>query len=245
MNWRAALVEDEPIARRALRALVDEVPWLDCIGEADNGPAAVQLLEATRPQLVFLDIRIPGCDGFEVLRRCRHRPQVVFTTAFDRYAVAAFELGALDYLVKPFGRARFEKTLARVRQHALEAEEVPPASDRAMAVNAAPLRRLFARTGHRVVPIAIDAIVRIEARGDYAAIHHLDGVDLMHIALAELAARLDPERFCRIHRSHIVNLDRVTALQSGDDRRLRLTLDDGTQLIASREATSRLRQRFA
>ncbi len=245
MNWRTVLVEDEPIARRALRALVEEVPWLECIGEAGDGPAAVALIDAERPHLVFLDIRIPGCDGLEVLRRVHHRPEVVFTTAFDRYAVAAFELGALDYLVKPFGRARFETTLARVRQRAAAAAIVPPAGERALAASAAPLRRLFARNGNRVVPIAIEAIVRIEARGDYAAIHHLDGTDLMPIAVAELAARLDPERFCRIHRSHIVNLDRVVAIQHGDDRRLRLELDDGTRLVASRDASSRLRQRFA
>lgn len=244
MTWRTALVEDEPVARRALRALVDEVPWLECIGEAGNGPEAIRLIDAERPQLVFLDIRIPGCDGFEVLRRSSHRPEIVFTTAFDRYAVAAFELGALDYLVKPFGRARFEKTLARVRQRSGEAAEVPPPGDRALMTNASPLRRLFARHGDRVVPIAIEAIVRIEARGDYAAIHHLDGTNLMHIALAELAARLDPERFCRIHRSHIVNLDRVTAIHTGEDRRLRLELDDGTEVIASRDASSRLRGRF-
>lgn len=244
MKWRTALVEDEPIARRALRALIDEVPWLECIGEAGNGPDAIRLIDAERPRLVFLDIRIPGCDGLEVLRRSLHRPEVVFTTAFDRYAVAAFELGALDYLVKPFGRARFEKTLARVRQRASQPAEAPPAGERALVANAEPLRRLFARKGDRVVPIAIESIVRIEARGDYAAVHHLDGTDLMHIALAELAARLDPERFCRIHRSHIVNLDRVTAIQRGEDRRLQIELDDGTQLIASRDASVRLRARF-
>lgn len=245
MNWRTVLVEDEPIARRALRALVDDVPWLDCIGEAGDGPAAIRMIDAERPHLLFLDIRIPGCDGLEVLRRCQHRPEVVFTTAFDRYAVTAFELGALDYLVKPFGRARFEKTLSRVRQRAGDAAAVPAAGDRVLAVSAAPLRRLFARNGDRVVPIPIESIVRIEARGDYATIHHLDGTDSMHIALAELASRLDPERFCRIHRSHIVNLDRVTAIQTGEDRRLRLELDDGTKVIASRDASARLRERFA
>lgn len=245
MNWRAVLVDDEPLARRALRALVDEVPWLECVGEAGDGSAAIGMIDELRPALVFLDVRMPVCDGFEVVRRVRHRPEIVFTTAFDRYAVAAFELGALDYLVKPFGRARFQKTLARLRERIADHGELPPAGDRALAsIGTTPMRRLFARHGDRVVPIAVEAIVRVEARGDYAAIHHIDGTSLMHVALADLATRLDPERFCRIHRSHIVNLDRVVVFRRGDDRRLCLELDDGTKLIASREASQRLRARF-
>jgi two-component system LytT family response regulator len=242
---RTLIVEDEPLARKALRSMVDDTEWLDCVAEAADGLGAVQAIEALQPALVFLDVQMPGIDGLEVLRRIRHAPEVVFTTAFDRYAVAAFELGALDYLVKPFGRARFQKMLTRVRERLAAPVDGPSAGERALqAIDSAPLRRLFTRQGGQVVPVALSDVVRIEARGDYAAIHHPGGVSLMHVALGELEARLDPERFCRIHRSHIVNLDRVTAIRAVGDRRLEVVLVDGTELIASRTASHRLRGRM-
>jgi two-component system LytT family response regulator len=241
---RAFIAEDEPLARRALRRFVAEVEWLECVGEAADGASAVRAIDELSPELVFLDVRMPALDGLEVLRRIRHRPEVVFTTAFDRYAVAAFELGALDYLVKPFGRERFQKTLARVRARALSPEGVPASSERALDALDSPLRRLFTRRAGQVVPVALDSVVRIEARGDYVAIHHPGGASLMHVALSELEQRLDPERFFRVHRSHVVNLDHVRAIRPQDDRRFSIALDDGTEIVASRAGSRRLRERL-
>lgn len=245
MRVRTLIVEDEPLARKALRTMVDAVDWLECVAEAADGLAAVQAIDTQRPALVFLDVQMPGIDGLEVLRRIRHAPEVVFTTAFDRYAVAAFELGALDYLVKPFGRVRFQKMLVRVQERLAAPVDGPSARERALlAVDSVPLRRLFTRRGGQVVPVALSDVLHIEARGDYAAIHHPGGVSLMHVALSELEARLDRERFCRIHRSHIVNLDHVTAIRAVGDRRLEVVLVDGTELIASRTASHGLRGRM-
>ncbi len=112
---RALIVDDEPIARRRLRKLLGEIVWLDCVGEVGDGAAAIRAIDGTRPDLVFLDIELPGCSGIDVLRRVQHRPAVIFTTAFDRYAVTAFELQAIDYLLKPFGRRRLHAALERVR----------------------------------------------------------------------------------------------------------------------------------
>jgi two-component system LytT family response regulator len=203
------------------------------------------LIDELRPELVFLDVRMPVLDGFEVLRRMRHTPEVVFTTAFDRYAVAAFEVGAIDYLVKPFGRKRFQKALERVRARGIAHDDVPSASERARdAMESGPLRRLFTRVGARVVPVALESVVRIEARGDYVAIHHPGGDSLMHIPLSELETRLDPERFFRIHRSHVVSLDHVAMIRPCDDRRFLVVMDDGIEIVASRAGSQRLRERL-
>src|SRR5262249_7728997 len=187
--------------------------WVELVGEAADGREAVASIDRLEPRLVFLDVRLPELSGLEVLEKIRHRPEVVFATAFDRYAVAAFELGALDYLVKPFGRERFRRMLQRVRRRLdLEPEvpEAPAAPERALsALGAAPLRPPLARTGDRIVPIPAAAILRVQARGDYAEVHAPGGPFLLHVSLTELAARLDPERFIQVHRSHVVNLDAV------------------------------------
>ena len=129
-KYGALIVEDEPLGRRRLRELIKEVSWLECLGETSNGPAAVAAIDELHPDLVFLDIRLPGCSGLEVLARISHVPGVIFTTAHDSFAVSAFELGALDYLLKPFGRERFAKALERARV-SLDRDAEPAAGERA------------------------------------------------------------------------------------------------------------------
>jgi two-component system LytT family response regulator len=238
-----AIVEDEPEARRTLRDFIAQAPWLTLAGEAADGREAIEMIDALQPQLVFLDVALPEASGLEVIRAVRFQPEIVFTTAFDRYAVTAFELGALDYLVKPFGRERFHRTLETVRRRlALEpAEALAPERARA-ALGEAPLTRLFARVGERIHPIRVASIVRIQARGDYAEIHAAGGPYLLHVSLSELAARFDTERFLQVHRSHIVNLDAVKLLRPYDDRRLSIVLSDGSEIVASRTASDALRR---
>ena len=240
---RALVVEDEPEARRMLRDFLSEAPWLELVGEAADGREAVTAIYRLEPGLVILDVQLPELSGLEVLERIHRRPEVVFATAFDRYAVAAFELGALDYLVKPFGRERFRRMLARVRRRMLGDPEAPPSLERARtALGEAPLRRLFARAGDRIVPIPVTAVLRIQARGDYAEVHAPGGPFLLHVSLTELAARLDPGRFVQIHRSHIVNLDAVRLLRPYDERRLLVVLSNGEEIVASRTASEALRR---
>jgi two-component system, LytTR family, response regulator len=238
---RALVVEDEAPARQNLREYLAGTPWVEVVGEAADGKEAVRLIDTLEPDLVFLDVRLPELSGVEVARRMRHSPALVFTTAYDRYAIAAFELGAIDYLVKPFGRERFDRTLSRLRER-LGLPPVPDGERARTALEPGPLRRLFARQGDRIVPVAIATIVRIQAQGDYAEVHAREGTFLIHVSLAELAARLDPAVFLQVHRSHIVNLGAVAHLEPHDDRRLALTLRDGSVVVASRAASESLRR---
>jgi two-component system LytT family response regulator len=240
---RTVIVEDEPQARRALREYVAETDWLQLDGEAADGREAVALIDRVQPHLVFLDVRLPELSGLEVIQRVRAEPEIVFTTAYNRYAVTAFELGALDYLVKPFGRERFRRTLEVVRRRLALPPGGPLPPERArQALAEAPLARLFARAGDRIHPIPVASIQRIQARGDYAEIHAPGGPFLVHVSLAELAARLDPSRFFQVHRSHIVSLDAVTLMRPYDDRRLVVVLAGGDQIVASRSASEALRK---
>jgi two-component system LytT family response regulator len=237
---RAVLVEDEPHARQSLREYSAEVEWLALVGEASDGAEAVQLIDRLEPDLVFLDVELPELSGLQVVERIRHRPEIVFTTAYDRFALAAFEVGALDYLLKPFGRQRFHTMLERVRRH-LPANTVPTA-ERARAAFGSPLRLLFARTRDAIVPIDVRTVRHIQASGDYVEVHCETGSHLLHTSLGELAERLDPELFLQVHRSHIVNLEAVELLRPFDSRRLLIKLRDGKEIVASRTASELLRR---
>jgi two-component system LytT family response regulator len=242
MTVRALLVEDEPLALRSLRRLVEGVDWLDNVGEATDGETAVKLIDELRPDAVFLDVEMPGLSGLDVLSRCEADPEIIFTTAYDRYAVAAFELGAIDYLVKPFGRERFEVAVERLRRRA-GADEWPGAKTRALAAfGDGPLRWLFARRRDRIIPVAVADVVRIEAAGEYVSVHAGERSFFLRLPLAELEQRLDPKSFIRVHRSHIVNLGAVVEMRRNDDRRLSIHLADGSTVLASRAGSRLLRE---
>jgi len=237
---RAVVVEDEPLARRALREYAEGVEWLALVGEASDGAEAVRLVDQLEPDLLFLDVVLPELSGLEVIQRLRHQPEVVFTTAHDRFALAAFEIGALDYLLKPFGRQRFQTTLERVRQRLGQSR--PPAAERAQSVFDSPLRRLFARTRDGIVPIDVRTIRHVKASGDYVEVFCAAGRYLLHTSLSELAERLDSDTFCQVHRSHLVNLEAVELLRPFDERRFVVRLQGGTEILASRAASEQLRR---
>lgn len=238
---RALIAEDEPLARQTIQEFAREVSWLEIVGEAEDGRVAVRLINKLEPDLLFLDVQMPELTGLQVLEQIETKPAVVFTTAFDHYAVAAFELEALDYLVKPFGRKRFHATLERVRRR-LDGEDGEPAIDRARAaLGDGPMRRLFARKGSTIVPFQADAIIRIEAGENYIVVHTDRDKFLLSVSLNELEKRLDPDCFRRVHRAHIVNLDYVTAIEPYDDRRVTVKLSDGSSVVASRSGSQLLR----
>lgn len=237
----ALVVDDEPLARRKVRELLRDVSWIECVGEAGDGPRAVRAIDDVQPDLVFLDIRMPGLSGLEILRRVRHVPAVIFTTAYDRFAVTAFELAAVDYLLKPFSRERFLQSVARARP-ALESRAGVAATDRVQeTLGAKPVFRLFVRENGCVVPLRTSGVERLEACDDFAYAHAGGRRYRINASLNELEQRLDPAIFVRIHRSHIVNLDHVAALTPYDGSRYEIRLRDGTVLMASRLRSRALR----
>lgn len=234
---RTLVAEDEAHARATLREYLAGADFIEVVAEASDGREALEIANRERPALLFLDVRMPELSGIEVARQLAYDADLVFTTAYDKFAIAAFEIGALDYLVKPFGRARLQETLRRLRQRS---RTLLPDVERARSLSDAPLRQLFARQADRIIPIPLRRVTRIKANGDYAEVFTPEGSHLMHVSLAELAERLPPQ-FRQVHRSHIVNLDFVEYCQKFDERRLMLRLNDGTEVVASRAASELLR----
>ena len=244
---RALVVDDEVMSRQALRTLLADVDWIEVIGEAVDGPSALQALRTLRPDLVFLDIQLPGATGLQVLERYGEDVGVIFTTAFDDYAMTAFELGAIDYLRKPFGQARLLRALERARtQFGVRPPESASLSERLGLAHqgSRPMERIFVRDRGVVIPVRTSTIVRCEADGDYVAIHAGGRRHLVYVNLGDLERRLDPEAFVRVHRSHLVNLDFVESLSSHDPNRLELLMKDGSRVVASRMGTQALRARI-
>ncbi len=229
---RTVVVDDEPLARSNLRLRLERQPGFTVVGEFGSAREAATAIEAADPDLLFLDVRMPGGDGFELLRLLgrRERPHIVFVTAHDDFAVRAFDVAALDYLVKPFDDLRFARTLRRVRRALTEAG----------AGGTEPPRHLVARSGRRTVLLRLDEVDWIEGAGDYARVHGAGGAHLVQRTLQELEETLAAAGFVRIHRSTIVNLDRVRELHTRDGRDYRVRLDDGTELRLSRTYRERV-----
>ncbi len=241
MRTTALIVEDEPLARRRLRDLIRPVAWLECVGESPNGRAAIGAIDELQPDLVFLDVRLPDMTGLDVLSRVKHRPAVIFTTAYDQFAVTAFELAALDYLLKPFGSARFSLAIERARP-LLEQRNGPANSDRAReTMTQGPVPRLFVRDAGRIVPIRVSTVEWLEACDDYVVVHTASQRFRVNVTLSELEQRLNPQTFLRVHRSHVVNLDHVASWTPYDGSRVQITLKSGATIMASRQRSRELR----
>ncbi len=234
------IADDEPFARAGLRDMLASIDWIAVAGEAANGITAVEIINRVRPDLVFLDIQMPGLIGTEVLARLTHQPFVVFTTAHAQHAATAFELGAVDYLLKPFGLQRLSKGLERVRA-ALGEPHSAPAIDRLQeALAAGAMSRLFVRTGNGIVTLPVESVVWFEASGDYVTAHVNAGRHLMHVSLNRLESRLDSAKFVRLHRTNIVNLDHVRGFRR-TGRGLVAEMKNGAQIPVSRDKARQIR----
>ena len=220
--------------------MLASVDWLEITGEAADGLSAIEIINKLEPELVFLDIEMPGVTGIDLLTRIRHQPFVVFTTAYGQHAATAFELGALDYVLKPFGQERLEKTLERIRSAIGEPASLPAIDRLREALGTGSMSRLFVRSGNSVVPILVSDIFRFEASGDYVTAHTERSKHLLHLSLSKLESRLDPKRFVRIHRTHIVNLDHVAAFRR-QPRGFAAEMRDGTRVPVSRERAREIR----
>lgn len=242
---RAVVCEDEPLARRAIQDYLEDVAWVQIVATAGDGKESLRLIHKHEPDLVFLDVRMPGLSGVEVLEALQHRPAVVFTTAFDEYAVAAFEHGAVDYLVKPFGKERLIQTLDRVRVRLVgeaRARRARDAGGRSTGGGERHLERIFARHRGTIVPVPVREIRHLEAVAGGVELHAEGGTLTLASTLGEVESRLDPRDFVRVHRGHVVNLAHVRGIRRYDDRRLQVILDDGTTIVASRAGSRSLRE---
>jgi two-component system, LytTR family, response regulator len=239
------IVDDEPLARQKLRRLFEADRGFDVVGEAGDGEGALRVIAATRPSLVCLDIRLPGLSGLDVLRRADPRPAaVIFTTAFDQYAISAFELAAVDYLLKPFSRDRFVAAVERARVWIAAARGEPAAERLREVTEPGYLTRLFVRDRGTVRPIRTAAVLHLESNDDYVTVHADGGHRFdLETTMSALEGRLDPASFLRIHRRFIVNMDHVASIQPIDGSRFEVTMRDGTVLAVSRQRSRILRER--
>jgi two-component system LytT family response regulator len=239
MTGTVLIADDEPLALRSLRENLRELGFRGELLEARDGLTAATLASRHRPELIFLDIVMPGLSGLQVLERLDYEPRVVFTTAFDHHAVTAFELGALDYLLKPFGRERVARVLERVA--AAGKPEVPLLPRLQEQLHQGRPVRLFVRDGKRIVQLAVDQLERAQGADDYVTLHAGGKEYLASVRLADLEARLAGGPFLRIHRSHLVNLDFIEAVEPHDLGRVAVVLRSGARIVASRAGTRELK----
>jgi two-component system, LytTR family, response regulator len=223
---KALIIDDEPPARRELRRLLSEFPWVEIVGECGNIVEAAAKIAALTPALLFLDIQMPGGSGFDLLARLEHVPQVIFTTAHDEHAVRAFEVNALDYLLKPIDPARLSAALARVRNETA-ATTVEPRPD-------TPLQQLFLRDASQCWFVPLREVRLLTSEGNYVRLSWGTRQPLLGRPLSTIERRLDPSRFFRANRSQIINLDYIETVEAGVNGRLHLQLRDGPEVEISR-----------
>ncbi|HTD60671.1 MAG TPA: LytTR family DNA-binding domain-containing protein [Gemmatimonadaceae bacterium] len=237
---KVVVVDDEPIAREGLRALLAADRDVEVVAECGDGASAVETIRWTRPDIVFLDVQMPDVDGFDVLRALAGEPlpAVVFVTAYDKYALRAFDVHAVDYLLKPFHDERFAEALARAK--ARRGEDMSGRIARLLDERKPKVMRVLVKTSGRVLFLRADEIDWIEAADYYVKLHVAGKVHMLRESMAALEARLDPELFFRVHRSAIVNLERVRELQPYSRREHVLVLRDGTRLRLTRSRRERL-----
>ena len=249
MKIRALIADDEPLAREWVRSAVAEDPDLDVIGEAGDGFEAAEAIRRLKPDLVFLDVQMPGLDGFGVIEALSPEeiPAVVFVTAFDQYAVRAFETQAVDYLMKPFSRERVEEAVRRVRElvkgKSLEdfRESIAKIVEKMRRDRSYPEWVLLKAEGKNVF-VKVRDIDWIESSRNNVRIHVGSTLYLLHETTSAIASRLDPKRFLRIHRSAIVNIERIRELHPWFNGDYAVILRDGTQLTLSASYRDRLRE---
>jgi two-component system LytT family response regulator len=232
---RTIIVDDEPPARRNIALLLQRQPDLEIIGECGSGKDALAAIRSLSPDLLFLDVQMPECDGFDVLEMLGSKvpAAIIFVTAYDQYALRAFDAGALDYLLKPFDNARFSRALDRARDKVKLFRLAPPKTE-----------RLVIKSAGQVSFVRTSEIDWIEADDYYACLHVGPRNHLLRRSLAELEQDLDPALFCRIHRSAIVNINQIKNLKLNPDGDYNVVLENGSELCLSRRHRKDLQSRL-
>jgi two-component system, LytTR family, response regulator len=232
---RTVIVDDEPLARSNLLVLLRRDPEIEVVAQCGSGIEALDEIRKSKPDLVFLDVQMPECDGFDVLEQLgEDQPRaIVFVTAYDQYALRAFEAGALDYLLKPFDNARFERALQRAKQN-LQGDRPSPHKP----------ERIIVKSAGQVLFVRHAEIDWVEAADYYSCLHVGTKTYLVRRSMADLESQLHPATFCRVHRSAIVNLNRVAGLQTGAEGESEVLLHNGEKLRLSRRYRAQLQERL-
>ncbi len=248
MSIRAVIVDDEPLARKRIHDLLREDREIEIVGECCSGSQALEMLEREKPDLLFLDVQMPEVDGFELLEAMEGIcPAVIFVTAYDKYALRAFDAQAVDYLLKPFNENRFQQAVQRAKERIRKAEGGQMSTEllsllKDVQSGRKPAERLVIKSGGRVLFLKAGEIDYIEAAGNYLNLYVGKETHLIRETMQSLEARLDPERFLRIHRSTIVNLERIKELQPWFGGEYVVILRDGRKLTLSRTYRARVQQ---
>jgi two-component system LytT family response regulator len=240
------IVDDEPLARKMIKEYLQDFPEIEIAGECTNGKQAVKAINEDKPDIVFLDIRMPGMDGFEVLEHLDPMPRIIFTTAYGDYALKAFEVNAADYLLKPYDKKRFSKAIQRVIDQRTRTDDEIETIVRVLQQSKESgdfAKRIFVRVGRKILSVQLDDILWIEADGDYTRLHTNSGTThLCDLSLNSLEQRLDSNRFVRVHRSHIIAANSIEHLEKDGEGGFVAFLRDGAKVRVSRTHAARFRK---
>jgi two-component system LytT family response regulator len=246
-TWKTLIIDDEQLARLRLARLLKFYDVIDLIGEAVNGQDGLEKIEKLRPDLVFLDIEMPVLNGFEMLAKLKHQPKVVFTTAYDQYAIKAFEEDSIDYLLKPVETERLEKTIKRLQKAQHQPPSYLPLETLIKQLQVKNnIKTLTVKIGDKILLIKLDSVVYIEAEDKYVFLHTADGKKhLTDFTIGSLEERL-PEQFIRIHRSHVINGDHIKEIRKSFNGAFVFVMNnmENTRLTSSRSNAETLRERF-
>jgi two-component system LytT family response regulator len=247
---KVLIIDDESLARELVRKYLSDIPGTEILGECENGFDALKAIHELKPDLLFLDIQMPKLDGFELLEVLDHKPEIIFTTAFDQYAIRAFEMNAVDYLLKPFSRTRLEQALekARGRIQAKKNHDVPLSALQQLQQQVDDdrkiLERVITRIGSKITVIPVEKIWYLEAADDYVMIHSEFGSHLKEKTMKYFEEHLTSEQFIRIHRKYIVNINQIKSLELYSKDSYLAFLKTGEKLNVSAEGYRRLKEKF-
>ena len=239
------IIDDEPLARKMIKEYLQDFPEIKVAGECKNGKQAVKVINQDKPDLIFLDIRMPGMDGFEVLEHIDPMPRIIFTTAYGDYALKAFEVNAVDYLLKPYDRKRFSKAIQKVLYRSTtsndEIEKILRVLHQSKETEDNP-KCIYVRLGRKIISVQLDDILWIEADGDYTQLHTNHGTQLCNLSLNALEQRLDANQFLRVHRSFILAANSIEHLRRDGEGGFVAFLKDKSRVKVSRSYAAKLKK---
>jgi len=243
-KYSTIIVDDEPLARKIIKEYLQDYPEVKIVGECRNGKQAVKTINEEKPDLVFLDIRMPGMDGFEVLEHVDCMPRIIFTTAYGDYALKAFEVNAIDYLLKPYDKKRFSKAMQKVIDRSTKSEDDVDRLLRVVQQVKEPEdypKRIFVCVGRKIVSVQLNDTLWIEAEGDYTQLHTQSGTYLCKLSLNLLEGKLDSSKFMRVHRSYIIATNSIEYLKRDGEGGFIAMLTDKSRVKVSRTYAAKLR----